>query len=308
MLREAKNRLKSATPGDPLVAKAEDLLSISDELIASLTDYETDPGAYADYRRQVALTLVEILKKAPVPTPTSTALPTPMATGTQTPVITPTVTPSLVTVTPFITPTSTPFFIDVPEHYWAYAYIKNLYDNGYVKGCSTEPLQYCPKDGMKRDEASVFVVRGVEGAEYIPPEPTEQVFADVYLGVWHTKWITKLEEGGYTDGCGVNDLGERNFCPYEKHTRAEATVFFLRMLYGPDYLPPLPNVDRAFTYDDVPVIGDLWYPKWVYAAYDAGFVEGCEDEANQGDNLFRPEEMITRAEAACMLARAVGLN
>jgi hypothetical protein len=170
------------------------------------------------------------------------------------------------------------------------------------------PLAYCPTDRMRRDEASVFVDRGVNGAEYYPLEPTEQLYADVIIDAWHAKWITALENGGYTDGCGLDDVGRRIFCPYDVHTRAEATVFFLRMLYGPDFQPPPPSVDRAFIYDDVPVQGSLWFPKWVYAAYDAGLVEGCEDETNQGDLLFRPDEAITRAEAACMMAHAVGLD
>lgn len=55
-------------------------------------------------------------------------------------------------------------------------------------------------------------------------------------------------------------------------------------------------------------MADDWFIKWVYAASDAGLVDGCEDEVNQSDNLFRPEDVITRAEAACMMARAVGLQ
>jgi hypothetical protein len=357
MLRDAKDRLKAMNPSDPLVTIAEDLLSIPEDMIPSLTEYESDPKVYTEYREDVAYALIKILAKAPLPTPTPTHTPTTTATPTPTlmtitPSVTPsstptsTPTPTLVTITPSstpsstptmtptptivtitpsitssftptatatpristITPTALPFFVDVPEGYWAYAYIKALYDHGYVKGCSTAPLAYCPAGGMKRDEASVFVDRGVNGADYYPPDPTEQVFADVFIDVWHAKWITALENGGYTEGCGVDEASGRIFCPYDIHTRAEATVFFLRMLYGPDYQPPLPDVDRVFIYNDVPVTGNLWYPKWVYAAYDAGLVGGCEDEANRGDLLFRPDEVITRAEAACMMAHAVGLD
>jgi hypothetical protein len=211
--------------------------------------------------------------------------------------------------TPTPVPSEIPFFIDVSNEHWAFEDIKTLFDNGYVEGCSLEPLAFCPEKGMTRDEASVLVVRGTEGADYYPPDPDEQVFADVFLNIWHARWITKLAEGGYTDGCGVNGGGDPIFCPYRSHTRAEATVFFLRMLFGSDFIPLLENTDRVFVYDDVPVDEEgLWYPKWVYAAYDAGLVDGCEDENNQGDLLFRPEDEITRAEAACMMARAVQLR
>jgi hypothetical protein len=351
MLSDAKDRLKASSPGHPLVSQAENLLSIPDTMITSLTEYATDPNVYVSYRRDVASTLVEILKVAPspaTPTPTPTATPntptptlvtitpsitpsptptgtigihSPTATPSTTPTptlvtITPSITPSstpsptptptLVTVTPSITPTGTPFFVDVPQYHWAYEAIKALYDGGYVAGCSTEPLAYCPENGMKRDEASVFVVRGVEGADAVPQESDAQIFSDVFLGVWHTKWIGELEGGGYTDGCGVDKHGERIFCPSDPHTRAEATVFFLRMLHGPEYSPPIPAADRDFVYDDAPVQEDTWYIKWVYAAHDAGLVDGCEDENNQADHLFRPNDVITRAEGACMMARAVG--
>jgi len=74
------------------------------------------------------------------------------------------------------------------------------------------------------------------------------------------------------------------------------------MLRGKDYVPPQPS---SLFYSDVAL--DAWYAKWVAAAYEAGLTRDCEDPANRSDDRFRPEEAITRAEAACMMVKAKGL-
>jgi len=193
-------------------------------------------------------------------------------------------------------------FADVPVSHWAYAYIESLHAGQYIAGCSSTPRLYCPQAGMTRAEGAVFVVRGVHGGGFLPQEPTSEVFVDVALGAWYAKWADALWRDGYTAGCGLEPLA---FCPLHVHTRAEATVFFLRMLRGKDYLPGAPTEQ---SYSDVPVgAGAPWYAKWVYAARGEGLTLPCEDEAQRGDTLFRPMDPLTRAEGACMMAIAKGL-
>jgi hypothetical protein len=197
------------------------------------------------------------------------------------------------------------FFLDVDEGFWAYSYISDLFDDGYVAGCSTEPLLYCAGMGMNRAEGSVFVVRGDQGADFLPLEPSVPPFADVPLHEWFAKWVNELKESGFTSGCGTNDQGEEIFCPYDIHTRAEAAVFFYRMVKGQDIVPPSPDPNREFKYDDVSADDSYWFNKWIYAAYDEGIVGDCEDPANLADNLFRPNDEILREEAACMMHHAI---
>jgi hypothetical protein len=59
-------------------------------------------------------------------------------------------------------------FADVPADHWAYQYIEALYREGYIAGCSAEPLLYCPQATMTRAESAVFVERGIHGAGYLP--------------------------------------------------------------------------------------------------------------------------------------------
>jgi hypothetical protein len=160
--------------------------------------------------------------------------------------------------------------------------------------------RYCPEASLTRAEGAVFTERGVHGAGFQPPQPSESLFTDVALSDWFADWTMQLWEDGYTAGCGVDPL---RFCPSRGHTRAEAAVFFLKMLKGANFLP---QGGGEMPYVDVPE--GAWYHKWVAAAYMEGIVTDCEPPQGRGDDLFRPEEDLTRAEAACMMVRAKGMG
>jgi hypothetical protein len=194
-------------------------------------------------------------------------------------------------------------FADVPPSHWAHNSIESLYRVGYVAGCSLTPRKFCPEAAMTRAEGAVFVERGIHGAEYLPIEPQDPTFADVPAFEWFFKWAEGLWQDGYTAGCGADPL---LFCPLQGHTRAEASVFFVRMLHGKEYEPPQTYEQ---VYADVPVgVGEPWYTKWVMAAFADGLIQICEDEANRSDDRYRPSEDISRAEAACMMALAKALG
>lgn len=200
------------------------------------------------------------------------------------------------TPTPIPSPTPAPSttFIDVPEGHWAFNYIETLAQLNYVSGCSVDPVMYCPEDSMTRSEGAVFVLRGLNGAGYLPTQPNGSVFNDVSTSEWFAKWTDGLWEEGYTAGCSTNPL---MFCPVQEHTRAEGTVFFLRMMYGVDYVPS----DPIGLFNDVPIT--YWGARWIEAAFSAGIIPACDEDAN----LFCPEEPLTRAMAAYMMVQAKGL-
>jgi hypothetical protein len=247
----------------------------------------------------------------PSPTYTATATPTVVTitpSVTPSPTYTATATPTFATLTPTPTPTYStpePFFEDVPPDFWAYTYIKELYEDGYISGVSADPLLFGTGKGLTRGEAAVFIVRGVEGAEFHPPMPTAIPFADVPLSHWAVEWVDWLKRLGFTDGCGVNQAGEAIFCVDAPHTRAEAATFFVRMLEGAEFVPPAPDPQRAFKYDDVAADNLLWHNKWVYWAKDKGIVGNCESPEDLLDNLYRPNDTILREEAACMMYNAI---
>jgi hypothetical protein len=188
--------------------------------------------------------------------------------------------------------TEVPTFEDVPLDHWAYAYIETLYQLGYIAGCSTSPRLYCPEQIMTRAESAVFVERGIHNAEYMPPDPTQQIFDDVALSEWFAKWASQLWEDGYTSGCGTNPL---IYCPLQEHTIAEGCVFYLRMMNGNDYEPS----QASGIFADVP--STEWYARWVEAAYQAGILIPCQYEP---ELRACPLDGLDRATGAYMMVQA----
>jgi hypothetical protein len=195
----------------------------------------------------------------------------------------------------FVDPILRPTFEDVPFDHWAHDTIEALYQGGYVAGCSTTPRMYCPERIMNRAESAVFVVRGVQGADFTPPDPSEKIFEDVPLAEWYAKWATQLWNDGYTAGCGTDPL---IYCPLQEHTIAEGSVFYLRMQNGSDYEPP--QATGIFT--DVPL--DAWYARWIEDAYQAGILLPCQTEP---ELMACPLDPLDRAMGAYMMFQAKGM-
>ena len=239
------------------------------------------------------LTSTPTATRTPTASPTASTTPSPTATATLSPTAGPSPTP---TETP--TPSPTPIFGDVPAGHWAKDYIEALYDAGFVAGCQTTPTRlYCPDNILSRAESAVFVERGQHGAIPSPPHPTPTAptFSDVASSFWGFGWIESLWTDGFTAGCGTNPL---IYCPNGQHTRAEGSVFFLRIKNGSAYQPPTP----AGIFDDVSLTD--WYAGWVEAAYNEGILPACQTSPLR----FCPMTSLDRAWAAYMMVQAKGLD
>jgi hypothetical protein len=149
---------------------------------------------------------------------------------------------------------------------------------------------------MNRAESAVFIVRGVHGADFLPPDPTELIFDDVPLIEWYAKWSTQLLRDGYTAGCGTNPL---IYCPLQEHTIAEGSVFYLRMLHGTAYEPE----PSTGIFVDVPV--EAWYARWMEQAYQEGILLPCQTEP---ELRACPLDGLDRAMGAYMMVQAKGLQ
>jgi outer membrane protein assembly factor BamB len=240
----------------------------------------------------------------PTATPTTTRTPTLGATAPATSTATRTTTPTpgasptaTRTSTPAATSTPGPIFADVPATHWAFEAIEALYRAGYVSGCSASPLMYCPEQVLNRAESAVFVLRGVYGAISEPPHsgPVTPSFADVPTSFWGFGWIESLYQDGYTAGCGNSPL---IFCPTQQHTRAEGSVFFLRLMHDMSYVPAAPT--GLFTDVDPAA----WYAGWVEEGYTHGLLPACSTDPL----MFCPDELLDRAWAAHMMVQAKGLG
>jgi hypothetical protein len=188
-------------------------------------------------------------------------------------------------------------FVDVPVGHWARSYIEALYRAGFIAGCQATPTRlYCPSSILSRAESAVFVERGQHGAITNPPypTPTAPTFGDVARSFWGFGWIESLWIDGFTAGCQTSPL---LYCPNTQHTRAEGSVFFLRIKNGSSYQPPAPT--GIFT--DVALTD--WFAGWVEAAYNQGILPACQTSPLR----FCPNNPLDRSWAAYMMVQAKGL-
>nr|WP_260981977.1 chitobiase/beta-hexosaminidase C-terminal domain-containing protein [Paenibacillus sp. 32O-W] len=122
------------------------------------------------------------------------------------------------------------------------------------------------------------------------PKPTEPVikFTDI-AGHWAEGFIKHAAAKGIV--CGYPD---GTFKPDHPVTRAEFTVMLAGAL-------KLKGEDAALTFTDNEQIGE-WAKQAVAQAVESGIIEGYDDGS------FRPNNRISRAEMAAMIARALKLQ
>ena len=115
-------------------------------------------------------------------------------------------------------------FADLSLDSWGAKWATALYEDSFTAGCGEAPLVYCPWQGHTRTEGTVFYLRMLNGANYLPPEPVG-VFADVALDFWGADWIEAAYEAGLIPACGENPL---RFCPEDPLTRAVAAYMMVQ--------------------------------------------------------------------------------
>jgi Tol biopolymer transport system component len=179
-------------------------------------------------------------------------------------------------------------FYDVPSTYWAWEYIERLFNAGITAGCGSG--KYCPDDPVTRAQMAVFLLRGIHGSNYTPPDVgTDTGFTDVATNHWAAAWIKQLGVEAITGGCGQN-----LYCPENSVTRAQMAVFLLKSEHGTSYLPP----DSSGAFGD---IAGHWAEDWIAQLALEGITAGC------GSGLYCPENPVTRAQMAVFLVRAFQL-
>jgi hypothetical protein len=94
-------------------------------------------------------------------------------------------------------------------------------------GCATNPLRYCPEEGLWREQAAAMMVRAKnQGFVTSPGAYFEDITA--YSSI-HFPAIQKIRELGVTQGCSATPA---LFCPKQAITRAQLMIFIIRYLYA----------------------------------------------------------------------------
>ena len=188
--------------------------------------------------------------------------------------ITPTPSPAA-TSSPTSSPTAMPSPSDKPrldtEHHFAYVY---GYPEGDVK----------PETNITRGEAAAIFYRLLSDESRNMYESTSNSYTDVDSGLWSNEAISTTTKAGIILGYDDNTFRPANYI-----TRAEFATIAARF--------------DSTTYDGENKFTDIdghWAREYINRAAQKGWVSGYED------NTFRPESLITRAEAISLINRVLG--
>lgn len=230
-----------------------------DSAQVTLTDYTGESGRNVWFD---AMMWIPSDGGPPAPAPTDTPVPT---------------------STPRPIPTQTPgpcgmSFSDLPDSYWAYSYISDLYCRGAISGYADGTFR--PAGGSTRGQFAKMLAVGFGWPLYSPPRPT---FSDVPYGSTFYRYVETVYLRriitGYSDG---------SFRPNNLVTRSQAAKMLVLSLNWAPLFPYNP------TFTDVPV--NDWSYGYVEAA-SAGHLIG-----GYNDGTFRPGLSITRAQLSKMLS------
>lgn len=171
-------------------------------------------------------------------------------------------------------------FIDITGH-WAEESICFLYTQDTVEGYSER--NYAPDEDVTRAE---FLKISLRELGYNVFAVQAYTFTDTNPGDWYYQYITFAHWRGFVSG-----YDDGSFHPNDPITRAEATVMIMDIAGIIDY----DVSDTITSYYDVNA--DDWFAYAIAVATDYEIIEGY------GDGSFRPDDELTRAEAAVIAER-----
>jgi hypothetical protein len=119
-------------------------------------------------------------------------------------------------------------------------------------------------------------------------------FLDVLSGNPFEPFVCKLVRGLITGGCDAT-----HYCPNGPIVRSQMSVFILRAVHGPTYVPPVAN---CATYPFPDVTCPSAFANFILEAFNEGIMGVGEDTAC-GAGLFCPSHAVTRLSMAYILLR-----
>ena len=175
-------------------------------------------------------------------------------------------------------------FYDLYDARWAINAICELYEENIIEGRETH--YYEPTEDITRAE---FLKIALLAADYdVYSIDSADDYSDISEEDWFYKYVTFATKRGFVEG-----YDDGTFRPNEPINRAEAVVILMRVACEDVW---------HYTTKDIPfwdVERSEWYTYAVVLAYEEDIIEGYHDRS------FRPEDNLTRAEAAAMAYRAM---
>ena len=156
---------------------------------------------------------------------------------------------------------------------------------GILIGTDCSAGRFCPGDPLPRWVMAVWLVRALDGDD--PDGSGGATFADVDSGQWWAAHADRLADLGVTKGCRI---GPPRYCPDEPVTRGQMASFLARALDLPE-----PTSGR---FSDT---AENTHENDIDRIAEAGITAGCTQDR------YCPDRLVTRAEMATFLARALKL-
>lgn len=178
-------------------------------------------------------------------------------------------------------------FEDILEH-WAQTDIEKLASRLILQGKSE--ADFAPDASMTRAEFMTLLARAMGLKE----NAAAATFSDVSSGAWYEGWIGAAFAAGLANG-----YGDGSFRPDEAVSREEMSVMLARALAFigiPEEEDDSGNLVPAERFVDLDAIAP-WAKNAVSELAGVGILQGMED------GRFAPQERMTRAQAATVVAR-----
>ena len=159
-----------------------------------------------------------------------------------------------------------------------------LAEQGITRGCSQQPLRYCPQNPVTRAQMATFLTRALN--LQTPQQPAG--FQDVNPASTHAVSIEALYATQITRGCSQQPL---RYCPQNPVTRAQMATFLTRALnlQTPQQPAGFQDVNPAST-----------HAVSIEALYATQITLGCSQQPLR----YCPQNPVTRAQMAAFLYRA----
>ena len=174
-------------------------------------------------------------------------------------------------------------FRDLDDYGWAEAAIEDLYDRGVVEGRSY--YYYYPAADVSRAEFLKMILLSAE-IDIEDYDDEDEDFRDVASHDWFYEYVQA--------GLALDIIDDDSyFNPNSDINRAEAVTMLVRLE------DELNDIDLDDTYTPFWDVNRYdWFVEYIAYAYDEDIIEGY------GDGYFRPDNDLSRAEAAVLADRA----
>lgn len=160
-----------------------------------------------------------------------------------------------------------------------------VYYNGKV--CWSVTVEGSPSNSSTALSAGTVKIHTLD-VDASPEQAWKNPFTDIKSSLWHYDYVKFAFENNL-----MNGISHSQFSPNSTLSRAMVATVLHRMSGSPDA-----SYSPVFT----DVADDLWYSKSIMWAYESGVVTGY------GNELFGPNDVITREQLAAMMYRYEELN